>query len=122
MVIMLAGLQSVPETVLEAASLDGAGAWTRFWRVTFPLISPTSVLAIIVSMVAGFQVFDQAYVMSYGTAASDATQTVVLQIYDLTFRYGRAGEGTALSWVFFAVLLVATLIQFALQKRWVHEG
>ena len=121
MIIMLAGLQSVPTTVLEAASLDGAGAWKRFWRVTFPLISPTSVLAIILSMVAGFQVFDQAYVMSYGTAASGSTQTVVLQIYDLTFRYGRAGEGTALSWVFFVVILTVTLIQLAIQRRWSHE-
>lgn len=121
MVIMLAGLQAVPDTVLEAASLDGAGAWTRFWRVVFPLISPTSVLAIILSMVTGFQVFDQAYIMSYGTAASGATQTVVLQIYDLTFRYGRAGEGTALSWVFFAVILVVTLVQLAIQRRWAYE-
>lgn len=120
MVIMLAGLQAVPESVLEAASLDGAGPWRRFWGVTFPLISPTSVLAITLSLISGFQVFDQAYVMSYGTAASQATSTVVLEIFDLTFRYGRAGEGTALSWIFFVAILAVTLTQFAVQRRWVH--
>ncbi|WP_025159291.1 carbohydrate ABC transporter permease [Leifsonia aquatica] len=121
MILFLAGLQAIPHTVLEAASIDGATRWQRFWRVSFPLLSPTSFLVVVLSLINGFQVFDQAYVMSYGTAATASTQTVVLQIYDLTFRYGRVGEATALSWLFFIVLILVTGLQFWGQRKWVHS-
>jgi multiple sugar transport system permease protein len=119
MVIMLAGLQAIPGDVLEAAKVDGAGAWQRFWRVTLPLLSPSTFFVVVISLINGFQVFDQVYVMT-GGGPSGASQVVVGRIYDLTFRYGRAGEASALSWLLFAVILIITAVQVRGQRRWVH--
>lgn len=119
MVIMLAGLQTIPQDVIEAAWVDGANAWQRFWRVTLPLLSPSTFFVVVISLINGFQVFDQVYVMTGGGPAG-SSQVVVGQIYDLTFRYGRAGEASALSWLLFAVILAITVIQVRGQRRWVH--
>ena len=119
MVIMLAGLQAIPQDILEAARTDGAGAWQRFWRVTLPLLSPSTFFVVVISLINGFQVFDQVYVMT-GGGPSGSSQVVVGQIYDLTFRYGQAGEASALSWILFAVILVITVVQVRGQRRWVH--
>ncbi|EWT00392.1 sugar ABC transporter permease [Intrasporangium oryzae NRRL B-24470] len=119
MVIMLAGLQAIPSDVLEAATVDGAGAWQRFRRITFPLLSPSTFFVVIISLINGFQVFDQVYVMT-GGGPQGASQVVVGQVYDLTFRYGRAGEASALSWLLFGVILIITAVQIRGQKRWVH--
>ncbi len=73
----------------------------------------------VISLINGFQVFDQVYVMTRG-GPQGASQVVVGQIYDLTFRYGRAGEAAALSWLLFAVILFMTVLQLWGQKRWVH--
>ncbi|NHA69811.1 sugar ABC transporter permease [Phycicoccus sp. CMS6Z-2] len=121
MVIMLAGLQAIPADVLEAARADGANAWQRFWRITLPLLSPSTFFVVVISLINGFQVFDQVYVMT-GGGPSGASQVVVGQIYDLTFRYGRAGEASALSWLLFAVILLITAVQIRGQKRWVHHA
>lgn len=121
MVIMLAGLQAIPADVLEAARADGANAWQRFWRVTLPLLSPSTFFVVVISLINGFQVFDQVYVMT-GGGPSGSSQVVVGQIYDLTFRYGRAGEASALSWLLFAVILAITAVQIRGQRRWVHHA
>ncbi|WP_299445920.1 carbohydrate ABC transporter permease [uncultured Phycicoccus sp.] len=121
MVIMLAGLQAIPADVLEAAWADGANAWQRFWRVTLPLLSPSTFFVVVISLINGFQVFDQVYVMT-GGGPSGSSQVVVGQIYDLTFRYGRAGEASALSWLLFAVILAITAVQIRGQRRWVHHA
>jgi multiple sugar transport system permease protein len=119
MVIMLAGLQAIPQDVLEAATADGANAWQRFWRITLPLLSPSTFFVVVISLINGFQVFDQVFVMT-GGGPSGASQVVVGQVYDLTFRYGRAGEASALSWILFAVILLITAVQIRGQRRWVH--
>ena len=119
MVILLAGLQAIPSDVHEAALVDGAGGWQRFWRITLPLLSPSTFFVVVISLINGFQVFDQVYVMTAG-GPSGSSQVVVGQIYDLTFRYGRAGEASALSWILFAVILVITVFQIRGQRRWVH--
>lgn len=121
MVIMLAGLQAIPSDVLEAAWADGANAWQRFWRITLPLLSPSTFFVVVISLINGFQVFDQVYVMT-GGGPSGSSQVVVGQIYDLTFRYGRAGEASALSWLLFAVILAMTAVQIRGQRRWVHHA
>ena len=121
MVILLAGLQSIPQEYLDAAKVDGAGAWQRFRYITLPLLSPSTFFVVVISLINGFQVFDQVYVMT-GGGPSGATEVVVQQIYDLTFRYGKAGDASALSWLLFVVILVVTLVQNRLQKRWVHYG
>jgi multiple sugar transport system permease protein len=121
MVIMLAGLQAIPQDVLEAAWADGANSWQRFWRITLPLLSPSTFFVVVISLINGFQVFDQVYVMT-GGGPSGSSQVVVGQVYDLTFRYGRAGEASALSWILFAVILLITAVQIRGQKRWVHHA
>jgi len=121
MVILLAGLQSIPGDVLEAADVDGATGWKRFWHVTLPLLSPSTFFVVVISLINGFQVFDQVFVMTGGGPAG-SSQVVVGQIYDLTFRYGRAGEASALSWLLFVVILLITAVQIRGQKRWVHHA
>lgn len=121
MVILLAGLQAIPEEIYEAARVDGANAWQRFRSITLPLLSPSTFFVVVISLVNGFQVFDQVYVMTGGGPAG-ASQVVVGQIYDLTFRYGRAGQASALSWLLFAVILLVTALQLRGQKKWVTHA
>jgi len=121
MVILLAGLQGIPGELLEAARVDGASAWQRFRHITLPLLSPSTFFVIVISLINGFQVFDQVYVMTGGGPAG-ASQVVVGQIYDLTFRYGRAGEASALSWLLFLVILAVTALQIRGQRKWVTHA
>ncbi len=119
MVILLAGLQNIPTELYEAARIDGASKWARLRYITLPLLTPSSFFVLVISLINGFQVFDQVFVMT-GGGPQGASQVVVGQIYDLTFRYGRAGEAAALSWLLFAVILLVTLLQMRGQKKWVH--
>jgi multiple sugar transport system permease protein len=121
MVILLAGLQSIPEDVKEAALIDGAGPWRRLLSITLPLLSPQIFFVVVISLINGFQVFDQVYAMTGGGPAG-ASQVVVQQVYDLTFRYSQAGSAAALSWLLFVVILVITLLQTWGQRRWVHDA
>ncbi|GIH38688.1 sugar ABC transporter permease [Microbispora corallina] len=122
MVILLAGLQAVPGDVLEAARVDGAGAWRRFRHIVLPLLSPSTFFVLVISCISGFQVFDQVYVMTSGGPAAAASEVAVERVYDLTFRYGRVGDASALSWVLFLVILLVTVVQVRLQRRWVDYG
>lgn len=119
MVILLAGLQSVPEDVREAALIDGAGPWRRLFSITLPLLSPSIFFVVVISLINGFQVFDQVYAMTGGGPAG-ASEVVVQRVYDLTFRYSQAGSASALSWLLFAVVLAVTVVQMWGQRRWVH--
>jgi multiple sugar transport system permease protein len=119
MVLFLAGLQGIPITIYEAATIDGASAWQRFWRITLPLLSPTIFLAVVLTVISSFQVFDQALVMTRGGPAN-ATNTIVLFIYQNGFEFFRMGYASAIAWVLFAVIFVFTLLQMRLQNRWVQ--
>ncbi len=119
MVILLAGLQAIPEELYEAASVDGAGRWTRFRNITLPLLTPSLFFVLVISLINNLQVFDQVWVMTAGGPAG-ATSVVVEQIVRNAFRYGQMGYAAAMSWVFFAVILVITALQFRLQRRWVN--
>jgi multiple sugar transport system permease protein len=105
----------------DAAKVDGAGWWRRLTSVTLPLLSPSTFFVLVISLINGFQVFDQVYAMT-GGGPNGASEVVVQQIYDLTFRYGAAGEASALSWILFIVILAITLVQVRGQKRWVTYG
>lgn len=118
-IILLAGLQSINPDLIEAALLDGAGWWRRLARITLPLLSPSIFFVFVISMINGIQVFDQVYAMT-GGGPGDATRVVMQQIFDLTFRYGKAGEAAALSWILFAVILIVTAVQNYGQRKWVH--
>jgi multiple sugar transport system permease protein len=118
MVIFLAGLQAIPEEYYEAAALDGAGRWSRFRNITFPLLSPASFFVVVISLINNIQVFDQVWVMTQGGPAG-STSVVVQQIVQNAFSYGRMGYAAAMSWVLFGAILVITAVQLKLQKRWV---
>lgn len=121
MVILLAGLQAISPDLYDAARMDGAGWWRRLWSITLPLLSPSTFFVVVISLINGFQVFDQVYAMT-GGGPNGATEVVVQRVYDLTFRYGAAGEASALSWILFIVILAVTLVQVRGQRRWVTYG
>ncbi|MFC8846526.1 MULTISPECIES: carbohydrate ABC transporter permease [unclassified Micromonospora] len=118
-VILLAGLQAIPADVREAAAIDGAGWWRQLRSVTLPMLSPSIFFVLVVSLINGFQVFDQVWVMTEG-GPGGASSVVVEQIVKYAFSYGRVGYASAMSIVLFAVILLVTLVQFRLQRRWVH--
>jgi multiple sugar transport system permease protein len=119
MVILLAGLQGIDRSFYEAAQVDGAGAWVRFWRITLPLLSPSIFFVTVISLINSFQVFDQVWVMTLGGPAG-STSVVVEQIVRNAFSYGRMGYASALSWVLFAIIFAITAVQLVAQRRWVH--
>jgi ABC-type sugar transport system permease subunit len=121
MVVYLAGLQGVPATLLEAARLDGAGPWTRFWQVTFPLLRPVSLYLLVTGVIWSFQVFALVYVMTEGGPAR-ATDVLVYQIYQNAWEFRRMGYASAMSWVLFVLLIGLTLLQWRLLNRRVEHA
>ena len=119
MVIFLAGLQGIPATYLEAAQIDGASSWRRFWNITLPLLSPTTFFVTIISIIASFQVFDMIYVMTGGGPGTEST-TMVFHIYELAFVNFTFGPSAAAAVVLFVLIMAATLFQFWGQRRWVN--
>jgi multiple sugar transport system permease protein len=116
MLVFLAGLQSIPEELYEAASLDGAGAWHRFRHITLPMLGPTFVFVGVVTMIASFQIFSEPYVMTQGGPLKSTT-TLVLLMYEQGFRWWRLGLSASIAVVLFLLTLGGTLIQLAIQKR-----
>lgn len=121
MIILLAGLQSIDESLYEAAKIDGAGAWQRLRSITIPMLTPSLFFVTVISLINGFQVFDQVWVMTDGGPAGSST-VVVEQIVKNTFTFGRAGYASAMSVVLFVIILVVTALQLRMQKRWVFYG
>lgn len=110
MVMYLAGLQSIPEDVSEAASLDGVNAWQRFRFITFPLLSNTTMFVVMVAAIFAFQAFDQIYVMTAG-GPFFRTETMVMLIYSTGFQDFEMGYATAISWVLVLIVLTLSIIQ-----------
>lgn len=121
MVIFLAGLQDVPKSVLEAAALDGAGPLRRFWEVTWPLLRPSAAFVATTSLLASFQAFDVVRVMTQGGPVK-ATTLFVYAIYEHVFVNLRVGRASALTVVFFVVLLLATALQLAAWRAAAGKG
>ncbi len=119
MIIFLAGLQGVPQTLLEAAEIDGANVWRRFWHVTVPIVSPVILFNLIIGIIGSFQVFTSAFVMT-GGGPRDSTLFLVLYIYRNAFQYFRMGYAATLSWVLFVIIMIFTALQFLLANRWVY--
>jgi multiple sugar transport system permease protein len=116
MIVYLAGLQAIPAEFYEAAQVDGANAWQRFRRITFPLVAPTTFFLAIVQSIWGMQAFDQIFVMTSGgpPGPGGATTTVVYYLWQQGFRFFRMGYAAALAYTMFVLLFVVSLIQF----RW----
>jgi len=119
MVILLAGLQSIDQSLLEAATVDGASAWRRFWSVTCPLLTPSLFFLTITQFITSFQVFGIIYVMTSG-GPNNATSVFIFHIYEAAFGHGRLGYASAMGWVLFVIVGVVTAVQWKLEKRWVH--
>jgi len=109
MLIYLAGLQGIPDYLKEAASIDGANAWQSFFKITLPLLQPTTFFIFVTSVIGAFQVFDQVYVMTGGGPAN-ATTTLVHQIYNAAFKALDMGYAAAMSFVLFGIILVISLL------------
>jgi len=119
MVIFLAGLQAIPTLLYDAARVDGASTWQRFVHVTLPMLSPTTLFVVVISIIGSFQVFDQALVMTNGGPGTSTT-TLVLYIYKAGFQSFNMGYASAIALVMFVIVAAFTALQFVLQRRWVH--
>jgi multiple sugar transport system permease protein len=117
-IVFSAALGAVPRELTEAARVDGAGGWRVFRKITLPMISPSILFTVTVGVINQLQLFDQPYVLTHG-GPGNATQTVVLDIYEQAFQNLRFGYASAISVILFIVVLVATFLQFRISRRWV---
>ncbi len=121
MLIYLAGLQGVPTALYEAATIDGANAWQRFWNVTLPMISPVILFTFITGMIGSFQIFTPAYIVSNGEGGpAYASMFYVLYLYLNAFRRYRFGYASAQAWILFIVILILTVLAFRVSRRAVY--
>ena len=114
--LYLAAMQNIPPQQYEAASLDGAGAWRQFWSITLPQLGPATVLILILQILASLKLFDQAYQM-LGGVASDTTRSIVQYIYEAGFVSYRFGYSAAISYVFFALIVILGVAQALITRR-----
>lgn len=117
-VIYLAGLQGVSRQLYEAAEIDGAGAVARFFHITVPMMTPIIFYNFVMAIINSMQIFTQAYIMTDGGPAN-ATFFYSLMVYRTAFKQSRMGYSAAVSWIFFIIIAVLTLIVFKSQKKWV---
>ena len=116
MLVFLAGLQSIPEELYEAAALDGASAWQRFRHITLPMLGPTFIFVGVVTMIASFQIFSEPYVMTQGGPLK-STLTLVLFMYEEGFRWWRLGYAASIAVVLCLLTLAGTLVQLRLRRE-----
>ena len=116
MIILLAGLQSVPEQLYEAARIDGASTWRQFRHVTVPVLAPIVGMVNVLTVAGYFQLFAEPYVMTQG-GPLQATTSVVLLMYEQGFRWWNMGYAAAIAFVLFLVIFAVTLVQLRVQRR-----
>lgn len=119
-IIFLAGLQNISPSVIEAARIDGAGAWRLFSSIRLPLLSPIVFFSSIVAFISSLQTFDTVFVLTANAGPDNATRTIVYHIYDLGFGRFEFGPSSAASVILLLLTLVITAIQFGAQKKFVH--
>ncbi len=116
-VLFLAGLQSIPGELYEAATVDGAGRWAKFWKITLPMLAPTTFFVLTTTTIQALQVFEQVYIATNPPGGpNNATLTVVLYLYQNGFQRFKQGYASATAWVLFAVIFLITLIQYRRQR------
>lgn len=119
MVIFLAGLQNIPREYYEAAQIDGASSFRQFRDITLPLLTPTTFFLMVIAIIGSLQVFDLVYIMAR-VGNTNRFPTIVYYIYQEGFQNFRMGYAITVAWVLLLIILVFTLLQFRLQRRWVH--
>ncbi len=119
MVLYLAGLQGIPESLYEAAKIDGANRWQLTRHITLPLVTPTAFFCLIISSIGAFQIFDNAYVLTQGGPA-DASRTIAMYVYEMGFKRFEMGYAATVSLSLLVILLTLTLLQFWAGRKWVH--
>ena len=120
MLIFLAGLKDIPDTYYEAASMDGANSFHRFWKITVPLITPIFLFNLIMQMITGFMVFTQGYIITDG-GPLNSTLFYVVYLYQTTFEKFEAGRGAAMAWMLLLFIGILTAMLFSSSKYWVFE-
>lgn len=120
MIIFLASLSGISNSMFEAAKIDGANQFETFLYVTIPLLSPTIFFVVIITAVSSFQIFDLIYLMTQG-GPLDSTNVLVYAIYKNAFEYFNAGKASAIAYVLFVIILILTLIQWNLRKKLVYN-
>jgi len=118
MIIFLAGLQAIPESVNEACEIDGATGAKRFFHVTLPLLTPTLFFVSIMTVIGAFQVFDLIYLMTEG-GPENSTMIMVYWLFKQAFEYFNIGKASAIAYILFIIILLLTLAQWKIRKKWV---
>jgi multiple sugar transport system permease protein len=121
MIIYLAGLKDIPETLYEAAAIDGASAWQRTRHITLPMITPVIFFNLVMGVIGAFQYFTQAYIMTEG-GPEDSTHFYALYLFNRAWRYLDMGYASAMAWILFVIVMVLTVAIFKTHRRWVHYG
>lgn len=119
MIIFLAGLKNIPESLYEAATIDGAGAFSKFVSITVPMLSPVIFFNVVMGIIGGFQAFTSGYVITQGGPLK-ATLFFMINLYKQGFVYHKAGYASALAWILFVIILFFTLILFKSSDVWVY--
>ena len=119
MLIFLAGLQSIPQDLYEAAMIDGAGIWSKFRNITIPLISHVTFFNLVLGIIGALQVFTEAFVLT-GGGPNNSTLLLSVYLYRNAFEYLKMGYASAIAWVMFLIVLVLTLVVFKSAPMWVH--
>ena len=120
-VIFVAGLQGISQDYYDAASVDGANGWQRFWKITLPLLKPVMLFVIVTNTIGGLQVFDLVF-SSTGGGPVNSTQTIVLHMYNTAFKFSRMGRASAMAFILFAIILTITVIQLRVLRDRTEEG
>lgn len=119
--IFLAALQDVPRVLYEAAEVDGAGPWRKLINVTIPMVTPAMLFTLLTGLIAAFQVFASAWIMTNGGPVR-ATEFYILYLYNNGFKFFKMGYASAMAWVLFIIVLVVSVITFRSSARWVYYG
>ena len=121
MLIFLSSLKQIPQSLYEAARVDGSNKWQQFWKITLPLLTPTIFFSLVMQMINGFLAFTQCYIITQGKPM-DSTLFYTVYMYEQSFQFNNAGYGAAMAWVMLLIIALITAILFGTKKFWVYEG
>ena len=119
MLFYLSSLKNVPVSLYESASIDGASAWKKMWKITLPIITPTIFFQLVMGVIATFQLFTESYVLTRG-GPNYSSYFMMYYMYLTAFKEGKMGMASAMAWILFVIILVFTVIILKTSKKWVY--